>query len=108
MKIAQLLSALPDHADEELVDELAAGDGVRIERIVSFGQASPPGSWYDQPLREWVMVVAGRAGLEFEGDGEVLEMGPGDHVDIPAHRRHRVAWTSAHEPTVWLAVHYRG
>lgn len=111
MKTGQLLTDLPDRADDELVDELAAGDGVRVERIVSRGQASPPGFWYDQPWHEWVMVVAGRAGLQFEEDGEedgeILEMGPGDHVDIPAHRRHRVAWTSPDEPTVWLAVHYR-
>ncbi|HEX9731621.1 MAG TPA: cupin domain-containing protein [Thermoanaerobaculia bacterium] len=107
MRFGRLLAGLPDRADEELVDELAAGDGVRVERIVSFGQASPPGFWYDQPWHEWVMVVAGRAGLQLEEDGKVLEMGPGDHVDIPAHRRHRVAWTSPDEPTVWLAVHYR-
>jgi len=111
MKTGQLLSDLGDRDGDERVDELAAGGGVRVERIVSRGQASPPGFWYDQPWHEWVMVVAGRAGLELAGaggeDGEVLEMGPGDHVDIPAHRRHRVAWTSPEEPTVWLAVHYR-
>jgi cupin 2 domain-containing protein len=34
-------------------------------------------------------------------------MGPGDHVHIPAHRRHRVEWTDPAQPTVWLAVHHR-
>jgi hypothetical protein len=48
--------------------------------------------------------IRSAARLEFE-DG-TLEMKPGDWVDIPAHRRHRVAWTTPDEPTVWLAVHY--
>lgn len=98
--------AIPPEADDELFEEVAAGDGVRIERIVSFGQASPPGFWYDQKTHEWVMVLSGRAGLEFEDEEQVLEMGPGDYVEIPARRRHRVAWTSPDEPTVWIAVHY--
>lgn len=35
------------------------------------------------------------------------EMGlPGSFIDIPAHRRHRVEWTSPDDPTIWLAVHY--
>jgi cupin 2 domain-containing protein len=33
-------------------------------------------------------------------------MNPGDFVNIPAHRRHRVECTSTAEPTVWLAFHY--
>ncbi len=106
MKIGRLFADLPEHGEDEIVDVLARGDGARIERLVSFGQASPPGVWYDQEAHEWVMVLRGRAGLQFEEGGEVLEIGPGDHVDIPAHRKHRVAWTSPDEPTVWLAVHY--
>ena len=79
---------------------------MRIERIVSTGQASPPGFWYDQDWAEWVLVLSGAAGLEFEGEAAPRRLGPGDCVLIPAHARHRVAWTDAHQPTVWLAVHY--
>ena len=79
---------------------------VRIERIVSTGQASPPGFWYDQDRAEWVLVVSGAAGLLFEGEAEPLSLGPGDWVHIPAHRRHRVLWTDPANPTVWLAVHH--
>jgi len=89
---------------DELVEVLLASVTVRIERIVSRGHASPPGFWYDQPQREWVLLVAGAARLCFE-DGEI-ELRPGDYVDIPAHRRHRVEWTSPNEPTIWLAVHF--
>jgi cupin 2 domain-containing protein len=50
--------------------------------------------------------LKGAARLRFED--EVVEMGPGDHVNIPARRKHRVEWTTPDEPTVWLAVHFEG
>lgn len=78
----------------------------RLERIVSAGQATPAGEWYDQPEHEWVLLLRGSAGLRFEGDDRVHILKPGDWVDIPAHRRHRVEWTHPSEPTIWLAVHY--
>ena len=93
--------------DEERLTELLAAPGLRIERIVSTGQASPPGFWYDQDWAEWVLVLAGSAGLLFEDEAEPRVLGPGDHVLIPAHARHRVAWTDPGRPTVWLAVHHR-
>ena len=105
MNQGSLLRDLPQDLPEELFETLAEADGVRIERIVSTGHASPEGSWYDQPGREFVLVVSGRARLEFDG-GETVELEPGDWVDIPPHRRHRVASTDPDEPTVWLAVHF--
>jgi len=42
-----------DAVDEEFT-ELLALNGVRIERIVSTGQTSPPEFWYDQAWSEWV------------------------------------------------------
>ncbi|SMG11394.1 cupin domain-containing protein [Paraburkholderia susongensis] len=92
----------------EHFDTLVEQRGVTIERIVSTGQASPPGFWYDSPRAEWVVLLAGAAVLEFEGDTAPHPMNPGDHVLIEAHCRHRVAWTSDTEPSVWLAVHYPG
>lgn len=81
------------------------GDG-RVERIVSLGQCSPPDSWYDQDHSEWVLVLRGRARLEVQGERKPVELGPGDYIDLPAHTRHRVDWTTPDEPTVWLAIHY--
>ena len=92
---------------EELVEILAAGTGVRVERIVSTGQASPAGFWYDQDEHEWVMVASGRAGIAFDDGAEPVALAAGDHLLIPAHRRHRVAWTAPDMPTVWLAVFFR-
>lgn len=101
-----LFADLPRQPPQECVTVLAGGAGVRIERIVSTGQASPPGLWYDQDCAEWVVVLSGSAGLLFEGEAGPRILRAGDHVTIPAHARHRVAWTDPERPTVWLAVHY--
>jgi cupin 2 domain-containing protein len=99
---SDLARGLPDEA----VETLAEAAEVRIERIVSHGHASPPDFWYDQDQNEWVLVLKGAARLRFEGEAEAVEMKPGDFLDIPAHKRHRVEWTAPNEPTLWLAVHY--
>ncbi len=99
------MSALPTPQAEERFDRLLERPGVRIERIVSTGQASPPGFWYDQDDDEFVVLLAGAARLRFEKDDAVLDLAPGDWVEIPAHARHRVEATRAEPPTVWLAVH---
>ena len=96
---------LPTHLPDELVQTLLTGSHLRIERIVSHGHASPEGLWYDQDEAEWVLLLQGAARLRFED--EVMELKPGDHIDIPAHRRHRVEWTAPNGPTVWLAVYYQ-
>jgi cupin 2 domain-containing protein len=101
-----LLRDLPDARRNEVVERLAAGGSARIERIVSHGQASPPGFWYDQDEAEFVLLLAGAARLRFD-DGEVLTLGPGDWTEIAAHRRHRVEWTEPGAATVWLTVFYR-
>ncbi len=100
-----LLEGLPVEAPDELVDRLASGGGAWVERIVSTGQSSPEGFWYDQDEDELVLLVRGAAALEIDGRDEPVEMGPGDWILLPAHCRHRVAWTSLAEPTVGLAVH---
>lgn len=101
-----VLDDLPTELAEELVQVLLENQHVRIERIVSTGQASPAGFWYDQARAEWVLLLTGEAQLLIEGDSEAIHLLPGSHLQIPAHRRHRVEWTSPHEPTVWLAVHF--
>ena len=99
-----LLTTLPVDVSEEMVQTLVAAGKVRVERIISHGQASPAGFWYDQDQHEWVALLRGAAQLRFE-DG-IIDMKPGDHINIPAHRKHRVEWTTPDEPTIWLAVHY--
>ncbi len=100
-----LFTDLPNSLPVEAVEVLASSSRVRVERIVSTGQASPEDFWYDQQEHEWVTLLRGAARLRFD-DGEVLELIPGDHLLIPAHRRHRVEWTLPGEATLWLAVFY--
>ena len=89
---------------EEIV-ALFEQPGFRIERIVSRGQASPPGFWYDQGWTEFVVLLSGAAGLLLEGEAAPRILGPGDYSVLPPHLRHRVEWTDAAAPTVWLAAH---
>jgi cupin 2 domain-containing protein len=103
-----LLADLPrGTVPEEVVTQLLRATHVRIERIVSTGQASPPGFWYDQDEGEWVVVLAGAARLLIAGEREPRLLKTGDFVDLPAHTRHRVEWTDPAAATVWLAVFYR-
>jgi cupin 2 domain-containing protein len=100
-----LFDLLPQRRADELVDVLLEQGGTRIERIVSTGQASPPGFWYDQPDDEFVVLLSGSAVLRFEEGDRSMPMTPGDWVEIPAHVRHRIDQTDPEQPTVWLAVH---
>jgi cupin 2 domain-containing protein len=103
-----LFDNIPANLPEELLTTLLQSSGVRIERIVSQGQASLPGFWYDQDENEWVIVLEGSASIEFQGEPEPVELQRGSYLNIPAHVRHRVAWTDQNQRTVWLAVHYQG
>jgi cupin 2 domain-containing protein len=104
--VGNLFEAAPEDIREEHVACLVEARHVRIERIVSMGQESPPGFWYDQPWAEWVVVLAGSAGLRFEGEADVKVLSEGDYVLIPARVKHRVEWTNKDRATIWLAVHY--
>ncbi|MBG6072695.1 MULTISPECIES: cupin domain-containing protein [unclassified Polaromonas] len=106
MQTGQLLHALPASLPDEISDCLLQSSHVRIERIVSNGQHSPPGFWYDQSEAEWVLLVKGEATLRFEQGNKTLHLTPGSYVNIAAHEKHRVEWTTANEETVWLAVFY--
>lgn len=101
-----LFHALPLDRREESFLGLVETPHVKIERIVSFGQASPPGFWYDQAWAEWIMVLGGAAGVRLEDDAEIRVLRAGDFLLIPARQRHRVEWTQKDEATIWLAVHY--
>ena len=90
----------------EVFDEVLSGREFRLERIVSTGQVTPPGQWYDQSEHEWVVLLTGGARVLFEGSSAPIQMKPGDWIKIPAHQRHRVEWTDLAQVTVWLAVHY--
>lgn len=101
-----LLAEVPDKLDAEQTRSLGGDRRTRIERIVSTGQASPPGFWYDQDHAELVVVMAGAALVRIAGESAPRRLEAGDWIDIPAHCRHRVEWTDPASPTIWLAIHY--
>jgi cupin 2 domain-containing protein len=107
VSVDNLFHNLPD-ADDEVLDVLCHTNGVKIERIVSSGQSTPVGDWYDQETHEWVVLLEGRARLRFEDGDRIVEMTKGDHVFIAAHEKHRVEWTDPGVKSVWLAVHFGG
>ena len=101
---SNVFADLPEQLPKELVQTLLQAANVRVERIVSHGHVSPKDFWYNQDHHEWVIVLKGAARLQFE-DG-MVEMKPGDFINIPAFKKHRVDWTTPDEQTIWLAVHY--
>jgi cupin 2 domain-containing protein len=105
--IKNLFQQIPGHIPQEIQEVLLATDAFRLERIVSRGQATPPGEWYDQEGHEWVILLSGSAGLRFAGETAIRVMQPGDYVHLPAHCRHRVEWTDPGRDTIWLALHYQ-
>ena len=106
MDTGNLLDGIPAELPEELCTTILQANGFRIERIVSHGHSSPEGHWYNQDSNEWVILLEGNAGILFDGDTDPIELKPGSYLNIPAHKRHRVAWTDPNQRTVWLAIHY--
>lgn len=104
-----MFSGLPTTPQPEELSHMLAGNlgnGVKIERIVSRGHVTPDNEWYDQTQHEWVMVLQGEAVIAFDGARDEIHLHPGDYLNIPAHCRHRVAWTTPDADTVWLAVFF--
>ncbi len=102
-----LFEKIPAQVPNEIFEVLLQRPSLKIERIISKGHASPEGYWYDQEENEWVMVLKGKAGLRLDDElGAIVILGPGDCINIPAHKKHRVDWTSQTEETIWLALFY--
>lgn len=107
MEITRWLDVGDVCSEGEEIRTLWSTPSVRLVRIVSRGQSSPPGHWYDQDEHEYVLVLTGEAELEVEGAGRV-RLGPGEGWLLPRRTRHRVERTSAEAPTVWLALFFAG
>lgn len=90
--------------EKEQFFDLIKNDKVRIEKIVSNGQASAIDFWYEQEENEFVVLLKGEAILEFE-DKEVL-LKEGAYINIDSKQKHRVKYTSKDRTTIWLAIFY--
>jgi cupin 2 domain-containing protein len=107
MTVENLFELIPPTLESEAFEEIVKTESIRIERILSKGHTSPETGWYDQEENEWVIVLRGGARLAFDDGSEVL-LRSGDHINIPAHSKHKVSWTDPDQVTVWLAVFYPG
>src|SRR5262249_16203123 len=101
-----LFTDLPETKEIETFQEILKGRNFRLERIVSHGQRSPDGFWYDQDHDEWVVVLPGSVILRIPRETEDRNLQMGDHLLLRAQRRHRVEWTDPDQPTIWLALHF--
>jgi cupin 2 domain-containing protein len=104
LSVCNLLASQPSAFDAEVSETLVTAQGIRLKRILSLGQTSSEGFWYDQEEAEWVIVLTGGARLTIAEESEDHDLGPGDAMYLPAGCRHRVAWTDPARPTVWLAL----
>ncbi len=104
-RLQNVYTGIPSSLDDELFETLLETKCLKLERIVSQAHASPEGHWYDQSRDEWVVVLAGSAGVMIEGQAMVV-LSAGDYLHLPPHQRHRVAWTQKGVDTVWLALHF--
>ena len=96
---------IPKPSINEFFEELVSKDGVKIERIVSYGHTTTEFDWYDQESDEWVILLKGEAVVSFEDESDV-RLKAGDFINIAAHKKHRVSWTRPNEESIWLVVHY--
>lgn len=101
--MSNIFADIPNELPQELFTTLLKQDNLQIERIVSKGHSTPAHEWYDQAQDEWILLLQGQAILAYEQCSITLTVG--DTVFIPAHTKHRVAWTTPDMPTIWLAVH---
>ena len=93
---------ISEQHDEQFIALLQTPQ-LRLEQIISHGQGTTAGCWYDQGDPEWVLLVRGTATLQFEA-GEIVAVKAGDYLLIPAPLKHRVECCSA--DALWLALHY--
>lgn len=102
---SNIFEAIPSNLKEEFFEEIISKDGLKIERIVSYGHTTAQNEWYNQASDEWVILLQGEAVLSFENEDDV-RLKAGDYLNITANTKHRVSWTKPNEETIWLAVHY--
>ncbi len=105
--LKNIFERLPADTSEEIFEELIKDDNLKLERIISTGQATPPGQWLSQEADEWVLLLSGQAKLLVKGELSPRVLKPGDYIHLPARCSHRVEWTDPENITIWLALHFK-
>ena len=96
----------PDYLPDELIENLAVGPNVTVERIVTYNSAEPGKHWYESELDEFVLLLRGKAVLQ-DTNNQIYTLLPGDYLVIPRRLKHQVIFTREQPPTVWLTVYGR-
>lgn len=105
--IFELPEQLPgEELFETLFETSWHNDQISFKRIISTGQTTPEGEWYDQEQNEWLIVLQGSGELSYE-DNSRIKLTTGDYLYIPAHQKHRVEYTSTEPPCIWLALFFK-
>lgn len=104
--VQNILADIPEQLPQELFTSLISNEQLEIKRIVSRGHANKNDEWYDQAHDEWLILLQGEATLEFAGQAEIKKLRAGDYMLIPAHSKHRVAWTAPDIDSIWLVVNF--
>jgi cupin 2 domain-containing protein len=90
--------------DQEVFESLLNTSDIRVDRIITLKPYDKSGKWYDQETNEWVLLMQGEAELEFEDD-EKIALKSGDYIFIPAHKKHRINYSSSEPKCIWLAIY---
>ncbi|MCX6231227.1 MAG: cupin domain-containing protein [Bacteroidetes bacterium] len=93
-------------SENERIEVILNDENIVIERIISYGNPTPEGYWYNQDKNEWVLLLSGEAKLEFK-DKKTINLKAGDYLMINAHQEHRVVYTSKEPNCIWLAFHFK-
>jgi cupin 2 domain-containing protein len=105
MKIKNIFHLLPaESSEDEFFEVLLKNENVKIERIISRGQVTALDIWLEEEQNEWVCLIQGCSKIEFQNIG-TMNLNSGDYMLIPAKTKHRILYTSAAPPCVWLAVY---
>ena len=75
--------------NKEKVIPFLNGRNFVAEKIISNGFKSANNDWMSEDSDEWVMLIKGKAKLEFE-NGDILNLKSGDSFNIPANTKHKI------------------
>ena len=104
MSTNNLFQNIPENLPDEVFETIIKTEDVQIERIISYGHITEKTKWYEQSKNEWVVVLKGKATIQFKND-TLHTLNEGDYLNIPAHIKHRVEWTEkTTKPSGWQYI----
>ena len=106
IEVKNFFETFEEKPTEEIIEKILENKNLKLERIITNGQITPPGEWYNQENDEWVLLLKGSALILFE-DFETKTLNSGDYILIPKFYKHRVQWVDPHNECIWIALHFK-